>query len=141
MDPTTGSFLSTDPMPGGPTQPATSPYLYADDQPTVLWDPSGNTPLDDNCGSNADCVSNYIGGLANLQVQSSQQLYTLGQSAPGGLSSSDVLSASDLPSGVNQAGDVYGGYGIFGLVSDFEFIGRANSTASTLESEYGGPQK
>ena len=45
MDPTTGSFLSTDPQPESSTLPATSVYLYADDQPTVLWDPSGQSWL------------------------------------------------------------------------------------------------
>ena len=42
MDPTTGTFLSEDPL-MAPAQDASSlsPYAYADDEPTVLVDPTG----------------------------------------------------------------------------------------------------
>ncbi|EPD56525.1 YD repeat (two copies) [Streptomyces sp. HGB0020] len=53
-DPTTGRFTSTDPAPSSAAQPATSPYAYADDDPTTLTDPSGACP---------ECVSAAIGGI------------------------------------------------------------------------------
>lgn len=40
-DPTLGQFTSTDPLPADTTTPDTSPYTYADDNPTVETDPSG----------------------------------------------------------------------------------------------------
>ena len=43
LNPTLGAFTATDPLPEAAQQPATSPYLYANDQPTVLTDPTGNS--------------------------------------------------------------------------------------------------
>src|SRR5438552_335465 len=39
--PATSRFLSRDPLSSPPTEPALSPYVYADDEPTVRVDPSG----------------------------------------------------------------------------------------------------
>jgi RHS repeat-associated protein len=39
--PVTGTFLSPDPLPQALAALAVSPYAYADDQPTVFWDPRG----------------------------------------------------------------------------------------------------
>jgi RHS repeat-associated protein len=41
LDPATGEFLSADPLAQPLTSPQLSSYIYAGDQPTVLWDPSG----------------------------------------------------------------------------------------------------
>ena len=41
LDPSIGAFTTADPLAPNPTGPATSPYLYANDQPTVLQDPTG----------------------------------------------------------------------------------------------------
>jgi RHS repeat-associated protein len=43
LDPTTGTFLSTDPLGENPTQPAISAYLFVGDEPTVMVDPSGES--------------------------------------------------------------------------------------------------
>ena len=43
LDPGTGSFVSLDPLVQGPFLPSSSSYLYANDQPTVLVDPSGKS--------------------------------------------------------------------------------------------------
>lgn len=40
-DPSTGRFLSTDPMVPSETSPYVSPYAYVDNRPTVLVDPTG----------------------------------------------------------------------------------------------------
>ena len=40
-NPTNGRFTSTDPLTPAPTDPAISPYLYVNNQPTVLVDPTG----------------------------------------------------------------------------------------------------
>ena len=47
LNPTLGAFTATDPLPALAQQPATSPYLYANDRPTVLIDPTGD------CGESA----------------------------------------------------------------------------------------
>jgi RHS repeat-associated protein len=41
MTPATGTFLSPDPLTEPAMSPAVSLYLYAADQPSVQWDPSG----------------------------------------------------------------------------------------------------
>ncbi len=41
LDPTTGVFISADPQAPEPREPAISPYLFVDDQPTTLEDPTG----------------------------------------------------------------------------------------------------
>ncbi len=43
LDPATGAFLSRDPLMQPLAQPAISPYIYVDDQPTVLADPTGES--------------------------------------------------------------------------------------------------
>jgi RHS repeat-associated protein len=41
LDPTTGTFLSTDPLGENLAEPSISPYVYVGDMPTVMVDPSG----------------------------------------------------------------------------------------------------
>jgi RHS repeat-associated protein len=55
MDPETGSFVSRDPLTPSPFQPAISPYVYANDRPTVLSDPSGES----SAGGGIDCGGLY----------------------------------------------------------------------------------
>jgi RHS repeat-associated protein len=43
-DPETGRFLARDPLTMGTEKPAISSYVYADDRPSVLLDPSGQMP-------------------------------------------------------------------------------------------------
>ena len=50
MDPTTGTFLSPDPLAQSATQPDISSYLYVGDQPTVLGDPTGMSAVTDQIG-------------------------------------------------------------------------------------------
>ncbi len=50
MNPATGAFLSPDPATPTPSYPAISPYIYADDQPGVLGDPTGQTVVTDVLG-------------------------------------------------------------------------------------------
>ena len=42
-EPATGAFISQDPLVATNTAPAMSPYIYADDRPTTLQDPTGQT--------------------------------------------------------------------------------------------------
>jgi len=50
-DPTTGRLLTMDPLPTQQDTPAKASYIYADDRPTVLVDPSGMRPvIDDDPG-------------------------------------------------------------------------------------------
>ena len=42
--PASGRFLGRDPIPGPPADPYVSAYVYADNAPTVLLDPSGEFP-------------------------------------------------------------------------------------------------
>jgi RHS repeat-associated protein len=60
-DTSTGRFLRVDPVSPQPGQPVLSPYLYADDRPTVLTDPSGMEP-ERNFAlllNGFNCVRNY----------------------------------------------------------------------------------
>ena len=50
-DSTTGTFISTDPMPLPATQPAVSLYVYGNDEPLLFSDPSGETAICDNDGN------------------------------------------------------------------------------------------
>jgi RHS repeat-associated protein len=51
FDPTVGRFLATDPLAQPLTDPYVSSYVYADDRPTVLIDPSGLASDQPNCES------------------------------------------------------------------------------------------
>jgi RHS repeat-associated protein len=53
-DPATGRFLSIDPVPTAPTDPAITAYAYVSNRPTVQVDPSGRCPF---------CVLGAIGGV------------------------------------------------------------------------------
>jgi RHS repeat-associated protein len=44
-DEASGRFLSTDPLPAGPTEPYTDPYDYADQDPVNEYDPGGECPV------------------------------------------------------------------------------------------------
>lgn len=46
-DPSTGRFLSQDPVAAAPTDPYVADYLYANDDPTLMVDPSGQTSVAD----------------------------------------------------------------------------------------------
>lgn len=50
-DPTNGRFLTTDPLARAVTAPYISSYVYADNQPTALIDPSGMGAIENTCGS------------------------------------------------------------------------------------------
>ncbi len=50
-DPSIGRFTSTDPKPTPLKQPLMSSYLYADDVPTLLTDPTGMGAIGNTCGS------------------------------------------------------------------------------------------
>jgi RHS repeat-associated protein len=63
MDPATGSFISQDPLTPSPFQPAISPYVYANDRPTVLADPAGES----SSGSDYDLDQAYAQGVAEYQ--------------------------------------------------------------------------
>jgi RHS repeat-associated protein len=45
LDPATGRFLASDPASPARSEPAIGTYVYADDRPTTLLDPSGRTPV------------------------------------------------------------------------------------------------
>ncbi len=50
-DPSTGRFISQDPLPGRLSLPQSqNPYVYVVNQPTRLTDPSGATLIENNCG-------------------------------------------------------------------------------------------
>ncbi|MDH2415273.1 DUF6531 domain-containing protein [Nocardioides sp. CER19] len=59
-DPTTGRFTSLDPVAQDITDPYVSDYVYANNQPTVLTDPSGQCPM---------CVMALIGAATDLGIQ------------------------------------------------------------------------
>jgi RHS repeat-associated protein len=51
LDPTLGQFITLDPLPSNPQQPFVSAYVYANNRPTVLSDPSGESSV----GGGLDC--------------------------------------------------------------------------------------
>jgi RHS repeat-associated protein len=65
LDPTTGSFLSQDPLPQPAMSPQLSVYVYAGDQPTYYWDPSGRCldEPDAGYGQYAGVVEDPIAGV------------------------------------------------------------------------------
>ena len=52
-DATSGQFLTTDPLAPDPMQPAISPYIFVNDRPTMLEDPTGQTAAG---GDGMDCA-------------------------------------------------------------------------------------
>ncbi|HET7566676.1 MAG TPA: RHS repeat-associated core domain-containing protein [Gaiellaceae bacterium] len=76
-DPSTGRFLSTDPMPLPPTQPAVSLYLYSADDPTVLTDPAGNTAV-----CNIDYCTSFSDGKRHVVFQNNDKPPVAPKSSP-----------------------------------------------------------
>ena len=69
LDPTTGSFLSPDPLNQAPSQPATSTYLFVGDQPTVAEDPSGAcsvTEIIETYNNNQNVLYQAVGDFTGL---------------------------------------------------------------------------
>nr|WP_243460381.1 RHS repeat-associated core domain-containing protein [Streptomyces sp. M54] len=69
--PATGRFTSTDPVTRGTSTPHVSPYAYADNQPTVLTDPSGLTPVpgDGNGNGHVDSLGEGLKIFGNGFLQ------------------------------------------------------------------------
>ena len=137
MDPTTGTFLSPDPLASNPLTPAISFYLYVEDQPTVLWDPSGESAVTDGIDlsglgldqSSQSAIRGYLGGLGIVTNFAQQQA---GGQAP---EPSDVLSANDVPSVVSGPASVVSNVtGIGGAIS-FGF--GLNNTVNQIYAGYG----
>ena len=72
MDPTTGSFLSIDPLTSLAASPAISPYIYASDQPTVNWDPTGLCSEDEEINAATNYALETQGGLENVAGEGAQ---------------------------------------------------------------------
>ncbi len=109
LDPTTGTFLSRDPVAPLTTQPAVSPYAFVNDQPTVLADPSGESAeggyydsadaeIDHDLSvyeNNNNVVDSFVGDVTGLNDSPLQT----------------VISASgDIGAGVDTGYDLYEGY-------------------------------
>jgi RHS repeat-associated protein len=136
LDPTIGAFISTDPLMPTPTQPAISPYLYVNDQPTVLFDPNGESSQ-----------GGYANGLDQQINQYEAWYYRTNISDPLAIaraftgSSSDqaagygatVFSSSDIPSGISGPS----GYVSAGLDGYSAF--NALSTAFSVSPDYTSP--
>jgi RHS repeat-associated protein len=65
MDPATGAFISRDPLAPSPFQPAISPYVYANDRPTVLADPTGESS---SGGGGIDCGGVYADACGEIRL-------------------------------------------------------------------------
>ncbi len=76
LNPGTGQFLSPDPVAAPVTEPAASPYLYADDQPTTSVDPAGQSAL----GVFANIVQGVGGAIPKYGTPIGDVL-TIGQTA------------------------------------------------------------
>jgi RHS repeat-associated protein len=107
LDRTTGSFISTDPLAESPTAPDVSVYIYADDQPTVLWDPSGR------CGESGGYYDSTDAEINNdIAVYENNQnvLYNFVGTITG-LNDSPIQTgislSGDLGSGLNTVYDVW----------------------------------
>ena len=69
-DPAVGNLLSRDPVPGLATRPATrQAYLYALNNPILMTDPSGRTPLDASQSGAFAQFSDYLGSAAQESLQ------------------------------------------------------------------------
>jgi RHS repeat-associated protein len=102
-DPSTGRFSTTDPKPTTPTQPYMSAYIYANDNPTALTDPSGMGAIGDSCGSlwcwadhtfTGNCITGIVigGGLAIASegALTPEAAYAAGKGCAGGVGSQGV---------------------------------------------------
>jgi RHS repeat-associated protein len=103
MDPATGTFLSVDPISQPAISPQLSPYLYAEDQPTVLWDPTGQ------CADATDAYINNLeyGALQNygLEVNAAGPGTTAGWEEAGGFGS-DYIPSEGAQSAATGVGGI-----------------------------------
>ncbi|MFN2468450.1 MAG: RHS repeat-associated core domain-containing protein [Gaiellaceae bacterium] len=83
-DPSSGRFLSTDPLERAVGDPYVSAYLYADARPTVLTDPSGLSPSE-GCGSglSLNCAWRFMSEADACAGSSSCELARFGLSMIG----------------------------------------------------------
>jgi RHS repeat-associated protein len=107
-NPTTGTFTSADPLTPNPNLPAVSPYLYADDMPTVLQDPTGQSSAGGSCGS----LSSFGGDVAQV-CGLYQTGYNGVRSAVGG--PWDEASGAYFGPGSNAVGTVSTALTLYGL--------------------------
>jgi RHS repeat-associated protein len=66
-DPSTGRFLTQDPLPNPTTNAYMSAYAYANDAPTTLTDPSG-LRAGNPCGNTIKCVFNFVKSPEGLKA-------------------------------------------------------------------------
>jgi RHS repeat-associated protein len=72
-DPSTGRFLTTDPLAALLSEPFLSPYAYARNRPTVLIDPSGRAT--EHSGSLPElppCIAKILGGVFDIFIGGSE---------------------------------------------------------------------
>jgi len=126
-DPTSGRFLSQDPLPQSVDSLADSPYAYANDQPTVGTDPSGlcwGGFLGSNCNSTAYHVA-HLAVITSFEIAGT---YAAAGACVGSLGAGCAFAVAGWAYGtygyVNAAYDDL--YGIFG--------GRGGSSYSNYAS-------
>ena len=117
-DAAAGRFLALDPIPNAVQELLHSPYIYADDQPTVLVDPSGMW-TGGICGSIGGTIFHIsIHSKGCVVVSSSGQLGITGSGGPGystakfaSLGASATLQVSSAPCVEDLGGPFIGGGG------------------------------
>ena len=125
MDPNTGSFLSVDPLSQLATQPEVSPYLYVEDQPTVMGDPTGlQDGLDSSSCTAEACYVNSIGYDAQTGKRQAQSGESVGQN--GASAAYTCLNPDSL----------WDGYKCVKAVN--KFLSGANNAANQAQEEDNG---
>jgi RHS repeat-associated protein len=108
-DPTSGRFLSPDPVAASSEDPYASTYTYVSNRPTMLLDPSGLRWCRPLCGV-TDAVETAVGEVGEFVEEHNADIYlglagvvcVLGAVETGGLSCS-VLGYSALAAGLSRA--------------------------------------
>jgi RHS repeat-associated protein len=111
MDPESGSFISGDPLAPSPFQPAISRYVYANDRPTVLEDPTGESSSGgmDCSGVYADAcgvIGLYQTGYRGARVTAGSardEIVGLGYAGPGSDAYTAVTAGFSLHSAFGAA--------------------------------------
>lgn len=134
-DPATGRFSAPDPLPSTPTDPYTSSYAYAIDQPTTLSDPTGlhagtcGSPL---CFTNDTFIGKCLTGIGEGLVLTSISVGTLGPEAAGQAAVGCATGAGEHA--LNKVNPDLGN-GVDAAVTTHEVLDTAGKRAARLAAE------
>ena len=139
-DPATGRFITTDPKPRDPLDAYMSSYVYAEDQPTVLIDPSGLGAIGSTCGS-IGCwlnqeVAPYASACATGAAQGFAVSWWTGQGALAGTAGGCGQEVVERLVSKHVGGNAASVVNFVGNVRDLKRVARATEIDLELDAVF-----